>query len=50
VFYALLSEDSPVGLSGHVEKEGRLLASFPDDTARLLQETARCAVEKYGIA
>ena len=50
VFYTLLCEESPVGLSHVIEKEGRLLADLPEKDAMLLQEAARAAVAGHGIS
>ena len=44
VFYALLYKDDPVGLSGVIEREGKVLANLEEEQALLLQEAARNAV------
>lgn len=48
VFYTLLCDDSPIGLSNVVEKDGRLLANLLVEDARCLQEAARESVSIYG--
>ena len=50
VFYTLLCDDSPIGLSNVVEKDGRLLANLSVEEAGRLQETARDAVFEHGIS
>lgn len=44
VFYALICKDNPIGLSGIVEREGKILANLKEEQALLLQEAARDAV------
>lgn len=44
VFYALICEDDPIGLSGIIERDGKILANLEEDLALLLQKAARDAV------
>jgi hypothetical protein len=48
VFYALLCNDTPIGLSGAIEKDGKVLAALNEEQALLLQEAARNAVAEQG--
>ena len=44
VFYALICKEDPIGLSGIVEREGKMLANLKEEQAVLLQEAARDVV------
>jgi len=44
VFYALICKDDPIGLSGMVEREGKILSDLKEEQALILQEAARDAV------
>jgi hypothetical protein len=46
VFYATLLDASPVGLPGKIQQGDKVLADFPDDQAKRLQEIAWAAVRE----